>query len=116
EPVSRGDNRVITLAPDSAYRTSEWYGFTVITQPWWLATPRNGDLFSVPVALESEEEHEQGGWIRVNLRTDQGNSLWDMAAPIVSHFVDPVRGDVQRPLVVAPGISITLDQATEMVR
>jgi hypothetical protein len=30
--------------------------------------------------------------------------------------VDQVRGDVQRPLIVAPGISITLDQAMTMAR
>jgi hypothetical protein len=40
----------------------------------------------------------------------------DVAAPIVYHYVDRVRGDVQLPLIVAPGISITLDQATEIVR
>jgi hypothetical protein len=34
----------------------------------------------------------------------------------VYHYVDRVRGDVQLPLVVAPGISITLDQTTDMIR
>jgi len=42
--------------------------------------------------------------------------LLDVAAPIVYHYVDRVRGDLQRPLIVAPGISVTLDQATTMVR
>jgi hypothetical protein len=46
----------------------------------------------------------------------QRGTLVDVAAPIVYHYVDRVRGDVQRPLIVTPGISITLDQAIEMVR
>jgi hypothetical protein len=37
-------------------------------------------------------------------------------APIVYHYVDRVRGDVQRPLIVAPGVSIALDEATTMAQ
>jgi hypothetical protein len=37
-------------------------------------------------------------------------------APIVYHYADPVRGDVQRPLIVAPGVSVTLDRTTEIAR
>ena len=35
---------------------------------------------------------------------------------VAGSHVDRVRGDVQRPLIVAPGISITLDQAVAMAR
>jgi hypothetical protein len=61
------------------------------------------------------DERERLGWAHVTVRTDRGNPQ-DIAAPIVFHYADPVRGDVQLPLIVAPGISVTLDQAVAMVR
>src|SRR5205814_7926309 len=86
-----------------------------LTQPWWLAAPRNGDLFAPRITGVPEDEREQN-WIHARVRI-AGQSQWlDVGTAIVYHYVDRVRGDVQRPLIVAPGISITLDQATEMVR
>jgi hypothetical protein len=121
EPLER--NTMITVLPDSAYQWTVWSEFGLITQPWWLAKPRNGDLFALPADGESEDERERRTWTRVFLSPDNRWEPGDprtnpieVAAPIVYHYVDRVRGDVQRPLVVAPGISITLDQATEIVR
>jgi hypothetical protein len=37
---------VVSIAPDSSFRWSTYFHGTQITQPWWLVTPRNGDLFS----------------------------------------------------------------------
>jgi hypothetical protein len=86
-----------------------------VTQPWWLARPRIGDLFGMPVSLISEDERERCSWAHVIARVGTSTPI-DVASPIVFHYVDAVEGDVQRPLIVAPGISITLDQATELVR
>jgi LmbE family N-acetylglucosaminyl deacetylase len=104
-----------TVLPDSAFRWTEWYHGTEITQPWWLAQPRNGDLFTPRITGMSEDERERQSWAHLSVRPE-GGSLIEVASPIVYHYVDRIRGDVQLPLVVAPGISITLDQSTEMVR
>jgi LmbE family N-acetylglucosaminyl deacetylase len=121
EPLER--KTMITVLPDSAYRWTTWMQFGGITQPWWLEQPRNGDLFALPPDGEPEGERERRLWPRVFLwpdnRWEPGNPRTDpiaVEAPIVYHYVDRVRGDVQLPLIVAPGISITLDQAIEMVR
>ena len=121
EPMERSS--MITVLPDSAYRWTVWSSFGYATQPWWLAEPRNGDLFTPGIDGYSEDEREKRTWMRVFLwpdnRWEPGDPRTDpieVAAPIVYHYVDRVRGDVQRPLIVAPGISITLDQAIEMVR
>jgi LmbE family N-acetylglucosaminyl deacetylase len=104
-----------TLLPDSSFSWTAWLVGKEVTQPWWLARPRNGDLFGMPVSLISEDERERCSWAHVIARVGTGAPI-DVASPIVFHYVDPVEGDVQRPLIVAPGISITLDQATELVR
>ncbi|HMH26530.1 MAG TPA: hypothetical protein VK542_08115, partial [Gemmatimonadaceae bacterium] len=104
-----------TVMPDSSFTWTEWRSWKEITQPWWLAQPRNGDLFTPRITGVSEDERERQNW--AHLRTGPvGAPIVDVSSPIVYHFVDRVRGDVQRPLIVAPGIAITLDQATDMVR
>ena len=103
------------LLPDSSYQWTQPFVAGEITQPWWLAQPRNGDLFTPRINGVSEDEKERQKWAHVTVTTAQG-AVSDVAAPIVFHYVDRVRGDVQRPLITAPGISITLDQAVTMAR
>jgi LmbE family N-acetylglucosaminyl deacetylase len=111
-----GDLILKAIAPDSSYKWVQPYVGTQITQPWWLVEPRNGDLFTPRITGVSEDERERQNWMHARVRVS-GQSDWlDVATPIVYHYVDRVRGDVQRPLIVVPGISITLDQANEMVR
>jgi LmbE family N-acetylglucosaminyl deacetylase len=111
-----GDIILNPIAPDSSYKWTQPYVGGQITQPWWLAEPRNGDLFTPRITGVSEDERERQNWMHVRARMSGQTEWLDVASPIVYHYVDRVRGDVQRPLIVAPGISITLDQATEMVR
>ncbi|HMI49854.1 MAG TPA: PIG-L family deacetylase, partial [Gemmatimonadaceae bacterium] len=103
-----------TILPDSAFSWTLWGSWKEITQPWWLAQPRNGDLFTPRITGVSEDVREKQNWARRFVSVN--GKLVEVATPIVYHYVDRVRGDVQRPLIVAPGISITLDQAIEMVR
>jgi LmbE family N-acetylglucosaminyl deacetylase len=104
------------IAPDSSFKWIQPYTGTQLSQPWWLAQPRNGDLFAPRITGVSEDERERQNWLHVKVQVSGQTPPLDVAAPIVYHYVDRVRGDVQLPLIVAPGISITLDQATETVR
>jgi LmbE family N-acetylglucosaminyl deacetylase len=105
-----------TLLPDSSYQWTQPLIGSEITQPWWLAQPRNGDLFTPRINGVSEDERERQKWAHVSVATPATGAVSDVAAPIVFHYVDRVRGDVQRPLVIAPGISISLDEAMTMAR
>jgi LmbE family N-acetylglucosaminyl deacetylase len=111
-PAFKVDGRPRIVLPDSAYRWTQWYVGRELSQPWWLATPRNGDLFSPKVSGISEDERE----LRRGAHIFVSPGPVYLSAPIVFHYVDQVRGDVQRPLIVAPGVSITLDQAVTMAR
>jgi LmbE family N-acetylglucosaminyl deacetylase len=112
--IKDGDAPRVVL-PDSAYKWTQWYVGREISQPWWLATPRNGDLFSPKITGISEDEREARSGAHIFVSAPGINRLY-LSSPIVFHYVDPVRGDVQRPLIVAPSVSITLDQAAMMAR
>lgn len=104
-----------SISPDSASTWTFWYHGNEITGPWWLTSPRKGDLFSVPISGISEDQREKRDWVSVKYSTPKSGAL-TASAPIVYHFADPVRGDVQRPIAVAPAISITFDNPTELAR
>jgi len=106
---------VVSMAPDSSFKWSTYFRGTQITQPWWLATPRNGDLFSPKITGVSEDEIEKQSWLGVSV-CGNGSTCAAQRTPVVYHFADPVRGDVQRPIAVAPAMSVTLDHTVELAR
>lgn len=114
--IEMGTNVLGLVHPDSSLQWTQLLEGSEITQPWWLAQPRNGDLFSPPINGVSEDERERQKWAHVTVRSSDQKALLDVASPIVYHYVDRVRGDVQRPLIIAPGISIALDEGTTMAR
>jgi len=114
-PSMKVDGQARAVLPDSSYRWSEWYVGREISQPWWLATPRNGDLFTPKITGISEDTRALRGGAHLLVNSTAMGPIY-LTAPIVFHYVDRVRGDVQRPLIVAPGVSIALDQAITMAR
>jgi LmbE family N-acetylglucosaminyl deacetylase len=116
-PIFRiNEDLIWGISPDSSSTWTESYVGRTLTQPWWLAQPRNGDLFTPRINGVSEDERERQNWAHVSVQVAGQRGLLDVASPIVFHYVDPVAGDVQRPLIVAPGISIALDEAMTMAR
>jgi LmbE family N-acetylglucosaminyl deacetylase len=109
----------VTVAPDSTVKWAMYYKGADVTQPWWLATPRLGDMFSPQISGERgvipEEVRDDASRVQA-VFTMQGDSARTITAPIVFRYVDPVRGDVQRPLATAPAISINLERTNEVAR
>lgn len=94
------------------------------TQPWWLRTPRNGDLFDVPLGTLDEATRAAGATadvdVEVMLRPAgpmavQGTTFV-AHAPLVFRYADPVRGEVRRPAAAVPAVSVTLDRAVQYAR
>jgi LmbE family N-acetylglucosaminyl deacetylase len=112
---SGGIGTVVVL-PDSSYRWVDSVTRSEITQPWWLASPRTGDLFTPPIMTASEDERAKHDWPAITISSGRGRSGVTLTTPIVYHYVDPVRGDVERPLFVAPGMSVTFDRTIELAR
>lgn len=124
----------VRVLPDSVFRWVTYVHGTEVTQPWWLATPRVGDLFGPAIPrlapemeaagkyeATAEDQRERRGWIKAHVSeatSSKGAAVpsIEISAPVVYRFADPVRGEVQRPLATVPAVSITLDNATELVR
>ncbi len=105
-----------TVQPDSS---ATWRGAVRgvrVTQPWWLAYGRRGDLFDVPRAgvAQAESERPTAAVARVDVSID-GTTV-EASAPVVHRRADPVRGDVQRPLAVVPPVSVMLERTVEYAR
>jgi LmbE family N-acetylglucosaminyl deacetylase len=110
-----GSTAPITVAPDSTYKRTYWVRGAEITQPWWLAAPRNGDLFSPPISTISEDARSNKDNATVLVQAGSQDMV-QHSTPVVFRYVDAVKGEVQRPLAVAPAISVTLDNASELAR
>jgi LmbE family N-acetylglucosaminyl deacetylase len=109
------DGGVIVL-PDSS---ATWRGAVQgvrVTQPWWLAHGRRGDLFDVPRSevAQAESERPTAAMARVALAIE--SVTVEATAPVMHRRADPVRGDVQRPLAVVPPIAVTLERKVEYAR
>ena len=104
------------IEPDSSYRWADYTRGREITQPWWLSSPRIGDLFTPLISAMAEDAREKHSWATVDVSLGNQSTFITLETPIVFHYVDPVRGDVQRPLIVALGISVTFDRTLEIAR
>ena len=102
----------VLIAPDSAYTDSVYVHGDSLSRPWWLVKPRSGDMFTVPLNGESEDSRDLGPSVR--LAFDDGTVRTEV--PVVHRYADPVRGEVRRPLMVVPQLSVTLDRTVELAR
>ncbi|MGI8509867.1 MAG: PIG-L family deacetylase [Gemmatimonadaceae bacterium] len=86
-----------------------------ITQPYWLARPRVGDLFAFASDSISDDERMKDSWLPVQVPIP-GRAPIVVRTPPLYRYADPVRGEVQRPLATAPGVSVTFNRDIEMAR
>jgi LmbE family N-acetylglucosaminyl deacetylase len=103
----------LTVAPDSIARVTVALPRTAtqtLSQPWWLVAPRRGDFFAI--AASGEPDGMQNvPFAAYTIRALGATGI--VADPILYRAADPVRGEIDHPLAVAPAISVTLDRAVE---
>jgi len=80
---------------------------TAVTQPWWLATPRVGDLFGTPVSRVAEDERLSSD-LAVSVQMPSRLTV-STEVPVLHRYGDPVKGEIDRPLAGVPALSVTLD-------
>ena len=134
-PQQLGNLRLISpsdtaaaVAPDSSFSWELYLKGEKLTQPWWLTSPRNGDLFSPPLPRLGDVD----GWVYT---PEDRRTKPDMVSvfvynrkprgpqpalvkeePVSFRFLDAVRGDIQRPIAVTPRVSVSLDHRRELAR
>jgi LmbE family N-acetylglucosaminyl deacetylase len=122
-PMVRDGNPARPSASIARYVTpGEFWADTVvvsptrITQPWWLARPRDGGMFAEPPRYADDVQQGVAATIDVIYEVAGAPGvLLTASEPVVFRFVDPVQGDVSRPLAVAPAVSVLLDRTVEFV-
>ncbi len=117
------------VLPDSSFTWMLSLKGSSLTQPWWLTSPRNGDLFAPALPRLAHEmlwrempenERSRGHVVKAHVVTVDTSGRHPVAliseALVVHRALDPVRGDVQLPISVTPRISVSLDNASELAR
>jgi hypothetical protein len=100
-----------TVAPDSVRHLAMVVPLDGVTTPWWLAHPRQRDMFAVPIDELSEDQQPIGPQHDIHLSI--GDARFIATAPVIHRFGDPVRGEVRRPIAAVPAISPHLDREVE---
>jgi LmbE family N-acetylglucosaminyl deacetylase len=112
--------REVTVLPDSAWtdtlrvffppdQRDDW---VELMQPRWLTQPRTGDMFAIPPTNMPASAPAAASLTSVGVVV--AGAVEDIDAPIVFRFADPIRGEVRRPLAVAPAIAVTLDRSLQL--
>jgi LmbE family N-acetylglucosaminyl deacetylase len=86
---------------------------TTISQPWWLAMPRVGDIFGTPITARPEGlvTGRQAAFVSAKIAGVSYGVWW----PITYRYADPIRGQIEHPIAIVPAISVTTDQPIQYV-
>jgi len=109
--------RESVLASDSSWRDTLVVRDTVVTQPWWLRTPRQVDMFSQPVSRIAEDQRPSAATMDLALRPAAlaQAAVFVPQTTVVERVAEPGRGEVDRPLSFVPAITLTLDRTVEYI-
>jgi len=79
-----------------------------LTQPYWLAQPRTGDLFDWP-AGSSKGSPFAGPLLTASLPVQLAGVSFDLTRPVEYRYADRVRGEIRRNVAVVPALAVGLD-------
>ncbi|MEP7127820.1 MAG: PIG-L family deacetylase [Chitinophagales bacterium] len=84
---------------------------TAVTQPYWLLQPHGLGMFKIPKqSFVGRPENEPA--VNATFNFEISGRTITFKRPLVYKSVDPVRGEVYRPLEVAPPITATIEAST----
>ena len=121
--------------PDSSFRIALDSIPAETSRPWWLAIPRRGDMFAPGVDGVADDELLRSGFVFLALSIDSarlgqsmqrvvgspptvverdfGSVMVTVMAPVVRRYADPILGEIERPVVAVPAVSVVLDRSVE---
>ena len=110
--VGAGSQAMRSLTPLTSTTATDTTRITTISQPWWLAVPRHGDVFGVPGSPLAEDART-GPTASVAIATD--SARFQVEQPIVYRYADPLKGTVEQPIAIVPAVTLTVDQPIQYV-
>ena len=99
------------LEPGKSWTTSLKLRAQSLSMPYWLERARAGDIFAVRGTLAGDDRAPSP--LLAAVRVSIGANQFDVSAPIAFRVADPVKGEVQRPVAIAPAVTVTLGSRTE---
>jgi len=103
-----------SIPPLGSAQFSDTIRDTVLTEPWWLRSPRIGDLFGVPITARPEDREESSrhsAFVSAQIGS-VGLGFW---RPMIYRFADPVKGEIDRPIAIVPAVSVTVEHPIQYV-
>lgn len=86
-----------------------------LTQPYWLADPREGDLFRWSGDGQYHTLPIQPHPMRLLAAIDVSGTQIEVERPVEYRFADDIRGEIRRNVDVVPRISVELDESMIIV-
>lgn len=104
------NNEVFTRKDSMRLSELPAYGMQISTsEPYWLKHPVKNNLFRVDdLALLGMPEKSPE--LMMIFHTSIKGVPFDIARPVVYRYVDPVRGEVYRPLEILPDVTVNLSK------
>ena len=100
------ENRPMTLSLRSVVPANlDWRA----TQPYWLREPVDGGLHHV-ADLELIGTPGNDAALRVTITVTTSGQSIDYTLPVLYRWVDRVRGELYRPVAIAPEVTLALDE------
>jgi LmbE family N-acetylglucosaminyl deacetylase len=94
------DNQPSRYAHAVSVPASELY-----SQPYWLVEPKQGWLYAVPDPREIGDP-ENPPVLQAHFEVTIAGAELDLARPVEYRYVDPIYGELTRPLAIVPPIAI----------
>lgn len=102
------------IAPDSVATDTIDLVIPYVTVPWWMAGGRTASMYEPRGVTGSEASREAAATL---VQTFELNGTrFRVRTPVVYRYADQVKGEVNRPLAIAPAVSIRLGRSIEYVR
>jgi LmbE family N-acetylglucosaminyl deacetylase len=98
------------MAPGQSTQFSDTMLVESVSAPWWLSRPRIGDIFGTPI-IASPEDEMMGPAATV----DVDRYELRVAQPLVDRVVNPVKGEIDRPIAMVPAVSVTVEHPIQYV-
>ena len=109
-PALLAAGETVTLAPGAALVRTAPVTPRARTGPWWLAAPRTGDVFAIGGGAATREEWRHAAAFDAIAGVEVDGATTVVEATGTYHVVDPVRGDLPRPVAAVPAVAVSLDQ------
>ena len=87
-----------------------WY--PDITSPRWLASPRRRDVFAAPIDAGPADEMRG---LAADIVAAIDGIAFEVRAPVVHRYADPIKGETQRPIAIVPALSVTVAEPVQYV-